>query len=563
MYILMIKKSTMKRIIFFILAIVTLTACNFLDPRPIEDLNTDELWSHADYGEGILTNVYTQVENQYNITLDNYTDNAVPSVAGLNRLALGSWTIENNTIDEWSNCYSNIKYTNLFLGKARHLPYNVTDTVKDKLLRANRLGEAFFLRAWFEWKLLQNYGGMVDGEPVAIGFPIVTKVMELTDNLDIPRNTYEQCVTQIISDCDSAIRILPLDYTDSRDPYIGVKNRGRGSGLAAKALKARVYLYAASPAFGNSNQAAWERAARAAADAINSTKGVTDLKDYGNFNDGTDFDNIWISSVYQSNQREKNYYPPSMFGKGTSNPSQNLVDAFPASDGYPIDQSSVYAASDPYNNRDARFKRFMFFNGNNYAGSTIQTYTGGADAPGGLSKIGTRTGYYLKKFTSEKVTLNPGGEKTDFNFVTLLSKAELYLNFAEAANEAFGPNDAQLGFSAADVMKKIRKRALGSINDTYLTDQSGKGKEAFRSFIQNERRVELCFEGHRFWDIRRWNLPLNHTVKGVKITNDGGNYSYQYFDVENHTFENYMRYVPVPYDQTLIMTNLKQNSGWK
>jgi hypothetical protein len=564
MSVLMIKiKSTMKRILLLILPLAILASCDFLDPRPIEDLKTEELWSHADFGEGILTTVYIGLEDQYNIELENYTDNAIPAVPGSNKLALGSWTLENNSIGTWGNDYTYIKYLNLFIENGRDLPYNVTDVLKDSIYRSNRLGEAFGLRAWFEWKLLQTYGGMVEGESEAMGFPIVTTVLEQNDELDIPRNTYEECVAQIVADCDSAIRLLPIDYTDPRNAYIGIKNRGRMSGLIAKMIKARAYLYAASPAFGNSTQANWERAAKAAADAINATKGLTDLKEYGNFNDGASFDNIWISEITSNNQREKSYYPPSLFGNGSTNPSQNLIDAFPASDGYPIEKSAIYSATDPYKNRDPRFGRFIFFNGDNYASTTIQTYNGGLDAPGGLSQLGTRTGYYLKKFTSKNVTLNPGTQVTDFNFVTYMSRAELYLIFAEAANEAYGPLDNSLGFSATDALKVVRKRALGNITDNYLTEQANAGKDAFRQLIQNERRIELCFEGHRFWDVRRWNLPLEHTIKGVKITNADGNFSYQYVDIENHQFEDYQRFVPVPYDQTLIMTKLKQNSGWK
>jgi hypothetical protein len=559
----MINREIMKRIIIIIIAITTLASCDFLDPRPIQDLTTDELWSHADYGEGILTSAYAGLESRYDINSEYFTDNAVPSQTGINTIALGGWTLENNSMGNWDDCYSYLKYVNLFLENGREMPYNVTDAYKDSILRAYRTGEAYYLRGWYQWKLLQSYGGIAEGTTEALGFPIVTKPLSITDDLNMPRNSYEECVAQIVSDLDSAFLVLPLDYTSSRDPYLGVKNRGRGSGLAAKTLKARVYLYAASPAFGNSNQQTWSRAAKAAAEAITAAGGVKDLAAYGNYNDGSNFDNIWVSTASASNSDEQAYYPPSLYGVGSCNPSQNLVDAFPAADGYPIDKSALYSASQPYKNRDARFEKFIFYNGNSYGGTVVSTYIGGADAPGGLSQKGTRTGYYMKKLLSDKVSLTPGSQKTDYKFVIYLSKAELYLNFAEAANEAYGPTDATFGFSALDVMKKIRKRGLGDIDDKYMTEQANAGKEAFRAFIQNERRIELSFEGHRFWDIRRWNLPLNHTVKGVKINQNGNDFTYEYTSVEEHSFQDYMRYVPLPYSQTLIMSNLKQNSGWK
>ncbi|MFB6318166.1 RagB/SusD family nutrient uptake outer membrane protein [Saccharicrinis sp. FJH54] len=556
----------MKKLLLAFLTLVVLVSCEQLDPRPIQDLTTEDLWSHATYGEGILTTAYINLETNYNIGLEYYTDNAVPSQPGANRLALGNWTVENNTISGWDGFYENIKYLNLFLENAKDLSYFVSDTEKDSLFNHYRYGEAYYLRAWYQWRLLQNYGGFPKDGNMALGYPIVTKALNVDDNLDLPRNTYEECVQQIIADCDTAFNTIPLDYTDRRDPYIGRANRGRGSGLAAKTLKARVYLYAASPAFGNSNPETWSRAAEAAAEAIDAAGGLADLSSYGNFNTGTNYDYIWSSSTASRNDWEYMYYPPSLYGQGACNPSQNLVDAFPASDGYPISESAVYDPNDPYNNRDSRLDKFIFYNGDEYkAGANtyvIDTYVGGDDAPGGISFLGTRTGYYLKKFLSEKVSLNVGSVTSDYKFKVLLGKTELYLNFAEAANEAFGPYDDRYGFSAFEVMEKIRSRALGSIDDTYMKSQADAGKDAFRAFIHNERRVELCFEEQRFWDLRRWNEDLNHSVKGVSITQEGSGFTYEYTTVENHEYKDYMRFVPLPYDQTLIMTNLKQNQGW-
>jgi len=570
MQILILNCRTMKRIIIFFLPVLVLVSCDFLDPRPIQDQTTDDLWSHATYGEGILTTAYNSLPNSYPITMDYYTDNAVPSTPGTNSLALGSWTVENNPIGSWNSCYNNLKYLNYFIDNGEELVYAVSDPVKDSILKANRMGEAYFLRAWYNWMLLQDYAGRAEGGTETLGFPIVTEVLEMQDDLDRPRNTYEECVAQIIQDCDRAVQILPLIYEGS-DSYTGVTNRGRASGLAAMTLKARVHLYAASPAYGSSSQALWERAAQSAAEAIDAAcEGTLDTLDaFGNFNDAGSYDNIWIQPTYTGRGQETEHYPPSLYGSGVCNPSQNLVDAFPAFDGYPIGMSSYYDPANPYENRDERFSRFLFVNGEMYDSTIIETFQGGKDAPGGLSQRGTRTGYYMKKLLSKNVNLTPGDQNDDVKFYVYLGKTELYLNYAEAANEAYGPNDASLGYSAADVIRQIRMRAgidsdtsTAEYNDQYLDEQAAAGKEAFGDFIQNCRRLELCFEGHRFWDIRRLNLPLNHTVRGARITNNDGTFSYQYVDVENHTYLDYQRYAPVPYSQTLIMDNLLQNSGW-
>ena len=712
----MINTETMKRTIIFLLTAIVAVSCEFLDPRPIEDLTTDELLGNAVYGEGLLAQAYAVLNTDYIDYTEYYTDNAVPSVPGGNSLALGNWTVQSNPIGEWDAWYEAIGYLNMYLRDCKNLLYSVSDPALNTILQKQRRGEAFFMRAWFEWMLLRTYAGYPDSGGECLGFPIVTSVLSTSDNLDRPRNTYEECVAQIAKDCDSAIVLLPKWYNGSA-AYNNNSNTGRGSAMAAWALKARVYLYAASPAYGPSTQDLWIRAAQVAHDAM-AYYGGNNLHDFNyTTNNSGSLNNIWIQPEYSSNNWEYAYYPPSLYGYGSCNPSQNLIDAFPASNGYPIDEATIFNPANPYASRDGRFDRFIFRNGTNYNGTVVQTYIGGADAPGGLSLQGTRTGYYLKKLLNTNVRLTPGDVTTSYRFRVFLSKTELYLNFIEAANEAYGPDDATLGFSANSVLALFRNRAgidsdpaTSGLQDQYRLDQAAAGKDAFRELVRNERRLELCFEGHRFWDLRRWNLPLDHTVNGVKITkstlpdptnlaleatvstdycspwetlsavNDGftptsatdgthgkfGNWysgndwgwiqydfaepksiakseiywftdggglllptevyieyynsgtgswetvenpsgyivaadawtttvfnpvvttgirinfinstescgviewrvwpinydSYDYVEVETHTFQDYMRYIPVPYNQTLIMSNLKQNSGW-
>lgn len=560
----------MKYTLFYYLVFgMLLTSCEF-DPNPIQDQTTEELWSNAAYGEGILTNAYTHLNTSYPVYMDYLTDNAVPSAVGANQIALGGWTVENSPLGDWTNCYNMIKYLNLYIKNGKNLLYSVSDKVKNDILRKHRMGEAYYLRAWYQSQLLQVYAGKPKTGTQMLGFPIVTKVLEIGDDLDLPRNTYEECAIQIAKDCDSASAVLPVMYNQGTDSYYGLSNRGRASGLGAKALKARVFLNAASPAYGDSSPALWERAAKAAYEAIQLSGGLVNLAPYNNFNDAASFDNIWIQPSYSGTGMEYVHYPPSLYGLGECNPSQNLVNEFPAKNGYPIDNSnSNYDPLKPYENRDARLTNFIFYNGDSYNDTTIKTFVGGDDAPGGLSQRGTRTGYYMKKLLSKKVKLNPGNQSNDIKFYVYLSKTELYLNFAEAANEAYGPDNAILGYSASDVMRKIRMRAgidsnpaSSTYEDKYLESQVTAGKVAFRNFIQSNRRLELCFEGFRFWDIRRWNMPLNHTVQGVVINTSNSGYTYSYVPVENHTFQSYMQYAPLPYTQTLIMNNLKQNAEW-
>src|SRR6056297_780891 len=172
--------NTMKRIIFFLIAsIVMLASCSedALDPRPTSELTEEDVWSHTTYGEGLLSQAYANLSTDFGISMDYYTDNGVPKTPGQNALALGQWTVENNHLGRWDTYYESIKYLNKFMKEGDELTYEVGDPTQDSLLRSHRIGEAHFLRAWYQWKLLQYYGGYVDGDAQAKGFPIVTGVL--------------------------------------------------------------------------------------------------------------------------------------------------------------------------------------------------------------------------------------------------------------------------------------------------------------------------------------------------------------------------------------------------
>ena len=109
------KIKHMKRLILFIISSALLVSCEYLDPRPIQDLTTDELLSNAVYGEGLLTAAYRNLTTSYDVYSDLYTDNAVPSTPGGNRIALGNWTVQNNPIGAWDTWYSSIRYVNMYL----------------------------------------------------------------------------------------------------------------------------------------------------------------------------------------------------------------------------------------------------------------------------------------------------------------------------------------------------------------------------------------------------------------------------------------------------------------
>ena len=272
---------------------------------------------------------------------------------------------------------------------------------------------------------------------------------------------------------------------------------------------------------------------------------------------------IWRENVGgASTSLEEDNYPPSLFGKGRTNPTQNLVDAFPMASGYPISASDEFDSDFPFENRDPRLLKYILCNGKVAGPSNTPIYTGSEAGKDGLNFIetSTRTGYYMKKRLRQSVNCNPATKNGKIHFNPRIRSTEIFLNYAEAANEAFGPtNNGGHGYSAYDVIKAIRKRAgLGIGGEDPYLESIKDNKDKMRELIRNERRLELCFEGFRFWDLRRWKANLNETAKGVDI-ND---YDVNYIDVEHRNYKDYIYYGPIPYSETLKYSNLKQNKGW-
>jgi hypothetical protein len=312
-------------------------------------------------------------------------------------------------------------------------------------------------------------------------------------------------------------------------------------------------------------------AANAAAALMNENSGLSDVasgdtKFYANAdvvgNLNADSEVIWYS--YQRNSRtdwEETNYSPSQYGEGLTNPSQNLVNAFPMEDGTPT-LSSKINSNDSYSGRDPRLDMFVLYNGAQYqrAGNTVTVNTtdGSQDALGSADVFATKTGYYLKKFMNvESVDLDPGVNSGGLQYYTYARYTDVLLMFAEAANEVGGPDANVGGYSAREVINAIRDRA--GITSTAFVD--GLSQTEMTDLIRNERRIEMCFEKQRFWDIRRWKLTsdMKQAVNGVEVSSDGT--TYNYVEVESRNFTNDQIYGPIPFNETLKYP-LIQNQGW-
>jgi hypothetical protein len=267
---------------------------------------------------------------------------------------------------------------------------------------------------------------------------------------------------------------------------------------------------------------------------------------------------LWRGAIATTNNLEAANFPPTLFGNGRVNPTQNLVDAFPMANGYPItDPASGYVATNPYNGRDPRLKNYILVNGGTMSNKTIWTKT---DAPTNdavnVLPTSTRSGYYLRKLLREDVNMNPSSTSTQKHYPVHIRYTEIFLAYAEAANEAWGPDGMGANtYSARNVIAAIRKRAGITQPDNYLATITT--KEAMRSLIRNERRLELSFEGFRFWDLRRWKAPLTEPAKGVIINNN----TYTIQSIENRQYSDFMYYGPIPLTE-VSKANLTQNKGW-
>lgn len=555
--------------IFIMLSLISLvgvfSSCDeMLDPEPQDLYLEDRFLKDPAWAEGILLRCYVSLPNSYSFE-ETATDDAVTNVLsqGYRRMATGEWSSLYNPVSTWATAYNNIYYANYFLSIAEKVEWSWESPLRNELFKQKLMGEAYGMRAWYNFQLLQNHGGR-DANGNLQGFVILEEPLEKNVDWKLPRNSFEECVQFIYDDIERGFALLPLDFTNTDDidstRTLGQVNRNRISGRILKALKSRVALYAASQAFGPTVEK-WEAAADASSYLLKAIGGTAGMSASGEtfYLSQTDADIIWRRDPQAINTWERQNFPPSLFGNGQTNPSQNFVDAFPMANGYPIsDAASGYDENNPYSGRDPRLTHYVIYNGNKIGTRVINTRT--EDATDGLNNTvtSTRTGYYLKKLMRENVNLAPNVNSTTQHFYTLMRYTELFLNYAEAANEAWGPTGDPRGngFTAASIIGAIRARAGIGQPDDYLSTVTS--KDQMRELIRNERRLELSFEGFRFWDIRRWDLPLNETAKGVAITNN----VHSVMDVEARSYQPHMKYGPIPNPEILKNNNLTQNEGW-
>lgn len=604
-----------KNIILYFIGSLAVCSCDDMFEPAIENNRTeDAMYEESKYAHGLLMYGYDRLPYIRSTQTDVATDDATTNVFtdDYYNMATGAWASDNDPMTQWNNCKDGIQYVNLFLTKVEKVNWAPSAKSKQWMFIDRLKGEAFGLRAIFYYHLLQAHGGYAD-DNVLYGVPLLTQPENASSDFNQPRATFAACVKQIFADCDSAVALLPQDYADVKTTeaipakylsvgaqvtgfnlVFGEKAKGLISAKIAEAIKAQTALLAASPAFREQSGVTSAEAATLCANVLKRIGGLEGFDMTGStwYKNKKKLDPsaaempeiLWRESSHsQDTDQEKDNFPPSLYGAGRVNPSQNLVDAFPMRSGRPItDPNSGYDPQNPYANRDPRLDDNVLYNDVQFGsgGNIVITGKYPDDNNGIVDNLNandnsTRTGYYMKKLLRSDVSASKGLSK-QYHIYPRIRYTEIFLAYAEAANDAWGPkNDPTgIGFTAYDVIKKIRERAgLGTDfkgaklpeGDSYL-EECANDQAKMTDLIRNERRIELCFENKRFWDLRRWLLPIDEPVRGMMIerNDETGKLTYTVIHVADRKFDSsFQHYGPIPKSEVLKWSNLKQNRGWE
>ncbi len=554
------------KIIYILLYVLVLGGCgDFLDTRIDTNMRPGDIETNRGTLWGFGAAFYAPMNYGFTILDNNIfaaaTDEAQQTAASGNVFYFNKGIISadvNPLSYLYSEYYEGIRAANFFMEYAKKgeelLALN-RDTIRDEanyhrdLKRLNWMrAESQIAKAYYYSELIKMYGGV----------PIVEETLQDKSGGtkgDLSRTSYDDVVDYIVRLIDNNWQKLPKDWS-AED---GMANlTGSFNQAAALAIKSRTLLYAASPLNNSSNVAAkWERAAKAAHDLIEFMNYT--LPENRNYRDLFVRNNpvqspevIFVIRRPDNSTMEQNNYPISTPGGNSGvTPSHNLVSAYEfIGEPNPVN---------PYQNRDPRLAASIVVNGSTWNGREINQAPGGFDD---MNKNNTsKTGYYLKKFLTDELNLVQGAQ-TQHQWI-VFRYAEVLLNYAEAMNEAYGPDVSPAGFTltALEALNQVRRSASTSLPEVTAAD-----KNTFRNAVKHERRIELAFEDHRYWDLLRWEdakTVLNQPVQGVKVTKTGDIYQYQVVNVADRVFQD--RNYRFPFTRNEIKNSngaMTQNAGY-
>lgn len=488
------------RISIYLIITTAFFACGeYLDLSPTNRVTDAIVWNTTQNGDMFLNNIYAGLPRAYNTAdpVDNYSDDAI--AGPVNQYSRTTFALSNydasNAPNYWAGNYANIRKCNLFIEK-------VETSELDEDWKRIRLAEARFLRAYFYHILWMHYGGV----------PVITEVLnqsEQGDGIYRERNTATETFQFITEELEAVAPDLPLEPEE-----------GRASWGAALTLKGWCELYEASALRNpNNDPLKWQKAADTNKQVIGSglyslfSDFQTMFYEENNNNVEEIFSRQYLGGTSLGGSREGLTAPFNVGGESKSHggvrPTHSLVQEFFMANGLPItDPESGYDPNAPYKNREKRFYYTVTYNGAEWLGNTMIYRVGS----GSLNEFdrGSPTGYDLIKGMNP-IYATHGNQMLNSASQKYFRYAEVLLNYAEAQNEASGPDP-----SVYEAINLVRERVeLPPL-------KSGLSQEEMRKAIHQERRVELAFEQKRLLDLIRWKtaeVALNQNLLGMKIEN--------------------------------------------
>ena len=524
---------------------------------------------------GLITTIYQNLDSDFGnysgAMLSSATDESAYSHPGnqVEDFYNGAWGPTNAKGSIWSSCYQGISYCNLFLDEFVGLTFPDyrldVDYLKEMYQYNNYQWEARWARAYFYFLLVRQYGDV----------PLKVHNMDAAEANNLPRTSAEEIFKFIDSECEAIKDTIIKDYNNLGNMAMSMTESGRANNLAVLALRARAALYHASPLFNPTNdKELWHQAALRALECINACKArsmslVSDYMSLFQSDNYKDTKEIIFArrqnGTSTSNNFEKYNFPIGMENAGGGNcPTQNLVDAFEMTNGKAItDADSGYDPQNPYANRDKRLSWIVAVNGEQWPNANpkpLELYYGGANAA--PITYASTTGYYLKKYCNPSTVIGATGANSFYHNWVVFRLAEMYLNLAEAMLNYTGDGYATadgLSMSAAAALNVVRTRA-GQPNI-----EEGLSAAAFKQKVENERFVELAFEGHRFYDVRRWKEAPQYLTNIRKMDirlNADSTVTYTPAALETRQWDDKMYFFPIPQSEIQKAGSLTQNPGW-
>ncbi len=553
-----------------LLGILGVSACDFLDRAPGDNMTEEELFSKIETAEGYLDNAYVYIPDFQMNTEDlsgRYKLGGATDEIGFQQASgypacpfdinLGSWNPTQMPLERnWSDFYGCIRRCNMFIKNYDRIPEDLS-TGGESNRKERLLGEAYGLRGYFYFLLFKQWGGV----------PIINTVLD-PGNVEslkgIKRADASEMVEQILSDMDEAIKHLPAKHDDA--------NFGRFTSLVATVIKSQVKLYWASKYWNRDNDLArWEDAAEACREALRMAENNGHIL-ANSYSDLFNKSAIQPEVIWAKNSEHYECYwwdvyamPLGYNAYNVDGPLQEIVDDFEMKStgeipvlGYNADNTQIinpkatdYDPLHPWNGRDDRFYSCILYNGAMLQGRKIDISTNGKDNINIGSII--RTNYFTRKYLDENHNLVTHASWTYRRFA-IMRTAELYLNYAEALIEVGG---SSLN-TATELINTVRRRAKCTVEIP-----KGLSQEQLRQKVRSERRMELCFENQRFWDVRRWMIAEevdNKAVHRVMVDGDG---KITYHIFQNRVFNPEKHYLfPIPQSEIDKNRALEQNPGW-